>query len=163
MRNFTGEKLDEPTVRLLLAAAVRAPTAIHAEPWRFATIQDAALLKGLSDQAKVLFVAEVRRLHLDSGVRGLEAFNRQDFNVFYDAGTLIVICANLASQFAQTDCWLAAENLMLVADTMGLGTCVIGSAVGTLKAPDMKADIGRRGRSDRQGSQSHDCLAGAAL
>lgn len=55
---------------------------------------------------------------------------------------LIVICADKTGPFVAADCWLAAENLMLTACSMGLGTCVIGSAVAALNAPDMKTELG---------------------
>jgi nitroreductase len=142
VRSYTGEKLPQATVRELLAAAVRAPTAIHEEPWQFLVVQDDATLRRLSDRAKALFAAEVRRLHLDRGAHGLEAFSQPEFNVFYDAGTLIVICAKPMGPFVVADCWLAAENLMLAAHALGLGTCVIGSAVGALNAAEAKRELG---------------------
>jgi len=142
VRKYTGEKLDPATLRELLAAAVRAPTAIHEEPWRFLIVQDPLTLARLSDRAKVLFAERVKSLHLDRDDRGLSAFSQPGFNVFYNAGTLIVICGRSANAFAAADCWLAAENLMLSAYARGLGTCVIGSAVEALNAPDLKAELG---------------------
>lgn len=141
VRAYTGHKLDEATVRQLLAAAVRAPTAIHEEPWRFVIVQDDATLKRLSDRAKVLFAEQVKRLHLHRSGHDLDAFSRPEFNVFYDAGTLVIICGRTANPFIAADCWLAAENLMLTAHAMGLGSCVIGSAVAALNAPDVKVEL----------------------
>jgi nitroreductase len=71
----------------------------------------------------------------------LEALSRPDFNVFYDAGTLILICARPVSRFVSADCWLAAENLMLAACGMGLGTCLVGGAIAALNMPDVKAEL----------------------
>jgi nitroreductase len=142
VRSYTGEKLTEAAVRELLAAAVRAPTAIHEEPWQFLIVQNDATLRQLSDRAKALFAGEVSRLHLDRDSRALEVFSQPDFNVFYDAGTLIVICARPMGPFVVADCWLAAENLMLAAHALGLGSCVIGSAVGALNAPEVKRELG---------------------
>jgi len=65
-----------------------------------------------------------------------------EFNIFYNAGTLIVICGATSAPFAIADCWLAAENLMLAAQALGLGTCVIGSALGALNLPDVRAELG---------------------
>jgi len=48
------------------------------------------------------------------------------FSVFYDASTLIVIGARHPDPFAIADCWLAAENLMLAACALRLGSCCIG-------------------------------------
>jgi len=142
VRAYAPQNLDASTVRALLAAAVRAPTAVHEEPWAFAIIQDRAALKRLSDRAKPLFMEEVHHAHLDRGGHTLEIFASPDFNIFYDAGTLVVIGAQVAGPFVAADCWLAAENLMLAAYAMGLGTCVIGSAVAALNLPDVKSELG---------------------
>jgi nitroreductase len=142
VRSYSPEPLDQTTVRALLAAAVRAPTAVHFEPWAFAIIQDMRALKRLSDRAKPLFLEEVQRSHLDRGGHTLEIFASPDFNMFYNAGTLIIICGKPMGPFVVADCWLAAENLILAACSMGLGTCVIGSAVPALNSPDIKAEFG---------------------
>ena len=142
VRSYAVGTLDRPTVLALLAAAVRAPTAVHEEPWAFVIIQDREALKRLSDRAKPLFLDQVHRAHLDRGGHALDIFARSDFNIFHDAGTLIVIGATSAGPFAAADCWLAAENLMLAACSMGLGTCVIGSALAALNLPEVKAELG---------------------
>jgi nitroreductase len=65
----------------------------------------------------------------------------EDFNVFYDASTLIVICATARSHYAEADCWLAAQNLMLEACEIGLGSCPIGFAVAALNTPAIKREL----------------------
>jgi nitroreductase len=67
---------------------------------------------------------------------------RPDFDIFYHAGTLIVICAKPAGPFVVADCWLAAENLMLAACALGIGSCVIGFAVSALNTPEWKTALG---------------------
>lgn len=140
VRAYTPEAIDRPTLLSLLEAAVWAPTAMHNEPWQFIIIQDRVVLKRLSDRAKSLFSAEAKDLHPNNG--SLDLFSRPDFNVFYDAGTLVVVCAKSAGAFVFADCWLAAENLMLSAHAKGLGTCVIGLAVSVLNMPDVKQELG---------------------
>jgi nitroreductase len=142
VRSYSPERLDETTIRTLLAAAVRAPTAVHLEPWMFAILQDTNALKRLSDRAKPLFLEEVRRAHLDRGGHALDIFASPDFNMFYNASTLIIICGKPMGPFVVADCWLAAENLLLAACSMGLGTCVIGAALPALNTPDIKAELG---------------------
>jgi nitroreductase len=115
---------------------------VHQEPWAFAILQDKSALKRLSDRAKPLFVEDAHRAHFDRGGHALDIFTRPDFNIFYDAGTLIVICASPQGPFVAADCWLAAENLMLAACALGLGTCVIGSALPALNTSEGKAELG---------------------
>ena len=45
VRSYLPDRIDESTVRELLKEAVKAPTAVPAEPWAFTVIQDRALLK----------------------------------------------------------------------------------------------------------------------
>ncbi len=142
VRSYLPQAIARATVVELLSAAVRAPTAVHREPWAFVVVQDAPTLKRLSDKAKPLFVEEARHSHLDRGGHSLEMFMSPEFNIFYNAGTLIVICGATSAPFAIADCWLAAENLMLAARALGLGTCVIGSALGALNLPDVRAELG---------------------
>jgi len=149
VRSYAPAPLDRGTVRVLLEAAVQAPTAVHEEPWTFAVVQDRALLRRLSDRAKALRAEEAvaHERALDAAARARarqlsELLADPDFNIFYDAGTLVAICARPAGPFVEADCWLAAENLMLMACAMGLGTCPIGFAIPVLNAPDVKAELG---------------------
>jgi nitroreductase len=145
VRAYRPDPIDEETVCTLLDAAVRAPTAIHLEPWVFAVVQDRGLLARLSDRAKAAFLAgaatgesHAAQAHRDHP----SPLTQPDFNIFYDAGTLIVICAKPMGQFVTADCWLAAENLMLAACALGLATCPIGFAIPILNDPEVKRELG---------------------
>lgn len=149
VRAYTPQKIEKSTVRALLDAAVQAPTALHAEPWAFAVVQDVATLRRISDRAKGSWATEAahyRELHTQAdaamSAAFAERFARPDFCIFYDASTLIVICARPHGPFVAADCWLAAENLMLAASALGLGTCCIGSALPALNSPETKSELG---------------------
>ncbi len=149
VRSYLPEIVDEPTIHKLLDAAVHAPTAMHEEPWAFVVVQDRAVLKRISDRAKATMVAQAtahRDLLRAPGAapanRHVAMLTEPAFNIFYDAGTLIVICGRRLGEFVVADCWLAAENLMLAARGIGLGSCCIGSALPALHAPDVKRELG---------------------
>lgn len=142
VRSYAPERLDTVTIQTLLDAAIWAPTAVHEEPWAFVIVQDRAVLKSLSDRAKEIFSAEAEHAHPDQARHLLDILAKPDFNIFYDAGTLIIICARPKGAFVTADCWLAAENLLLAAYGMGLGSCVIGFAVPALNTPEIKAELG---------------------
>jgi nitroreductase len=108
----------------------------------FKVIQDRALLKRYSERAKAMFVEESRREEDTQISLHLGMLRDPAYNIFYDGGTLVVICRKVTSPFADADCWLAAENLMLAAVAGGLGTCCIGFAVPVLNAPDVKRELG---------------------
>jgi nitroreductase len=142
VRSYLPRRLDPATIRNLLEAATWAPTAVHEEPWAFVIVQDTGVLKGLSDRAKKIFTAEAEHAHPEQARHLLDMLAKPDFNIFYDAGTLIIICARPKGAFVTADCWLAAENLMLTAYSMGLGSCVIGFAVPALNTSGIKAELG---------------------
>ena len=47
-------------------------------------------------------------------------------NAFYDAPTVITMFAPKNFLFSVDDCAVAAENMMLAADALGIGSCYIG-------------------------------------
>ena len=142
VRDYKPRKIEQATIRTLLDAAVHAPTAMHEEAWAFAVVQDTNILKRLSDDVKKRVAAGADTMHplLQGHVPG--RFTTPDFNAFYNAGTLVVICGKPLGPFVVADCWLAAENLMLAACAAGLGTCPIGLAVEELNTPQWKFDLG---------------------
>lgn len=136
VRAYKPDVVDRDTVRLLLDAAVHAPTAVREEPWAFAVVQDKALLRKLSNHVK----ESMRQLDMEMlHERGHDFVFPE--NVFYDAGTLIVIYGKPLGPFVTADCWLAAENLMLAARALDLGTCVIGLAASTLNTAAWKREL----------------------
>ena len=141
VRTYAPRPVPEAAIRTLLEAAVRAPTAMHMEPWAFVVVQDPVWLQHASDVAKPLFLDHLRQA--GAGPAGVsKTFSDNAFNVFHHAGTLIVICAKTGLAFSEADCWLAAENLMLAACSLGLGTCVVGSAQTALNTAAVKAELG---------------------
>jgi nitroreductase len=149
VRAYTPKRLDKATVTALLDAAVQAPTALHREPWLFAVVQDPVRLRRISNRAKgmwplapppggALEAADVEKRHHQFAMQLADP----DFDIFYQATTLIVIGARSTDPFTLGDCWMAAENLMLAATALGLGSCCIGAAVPALNTPDGNLDVG---------------------
>jgi nitroreductase len=146
VRAYSDKQVGESVLRELLDAAVQAPSAMHLEPWAFAVIQDKAVLKRYSDRAKSILRAPDRAVGWGSAGRAPSdhpsMLDDPAFNIFYDAGTLIVVCRRQEGHFADAGCWLAAENLMLAAAQRGLGTCCIGFAVPVLNKAAVKRELG---------------------
>ena len=142
VRDYAPRTVEQSVIRTLLDAAVHAPTAMHEEAWAFTVIQDRNILRRLSDDVKTLVAKGADSIHPLLGGRAADRFTKPEFNAFYNAGTLIVICGKPLGPFVTADCWLAAENLMLAACAIGLGTCPIGLAVEALNTPQWKKELG---------------------
>lgn len=139
IRGYTEAKPSESVIRRLIDAAIHAPSATNDQPWAFVVVQDSRVLKHLSDTSKKL-----TRSHLlpDTALWEHRAMlDDPAFNVFYDANTLIVVCARPGAWPTNEDCCLAAQNLMLAAHGLGLGTCPVGFAREALNDSDVKISL----------------------
>jgi nitroreductase len=139
VRDFTDEPIGEGTVRTLIQAAIQAPSAMNCQPWAFIVIQDKGLLKKFSDRAKWLCAQAFKTEPSTETLQ--QMLDDPSFNIFYHSGTLIVICAKPTGQHPDWDCCLAAQNLMLIAHDMGLGTCPIGLAWPLFEQADVKREL----------------------
>ena len=137
IRNYTPEIIDSELIELLLNAAIQAPTAMHEEPCAFVIIQDTQILKILSEDIK----KNIRKQMVSgnsSSEHIVQLVEDDDFNVFYNASTLILICSQFSNKFTSADCWLATENLLLTASASQLGGCVIGLSIDTVNTKKWK-------------------------
>jgi nitroreductase len=107
-------------------------------------VRNQELLDKVSREAKALMVA-TPPADLAKGARAAHAqsmLNDPAFQIFYHAPVLIVISGNAAGSWITEDCAMAAENLMLAAHSMGLGTCWIGFAQSYLNTAAGKQRLG---------------------
>jgi nitroreductase len=135
-REYKSQSIDEKTIRRLIEAATQAPSAVNQQPWTFTVVRDQALLNQVSRDAKAHMLATMAADI--AGARG-EHFQTMlgdpAFQIFYHAPLLILISGNAPGPWIIEDCALAAENLMLMAYSFGLGSCWIGFAQSYLNTP----------------------------
>ena len=139
IRNFTDQPIEKELVEKLLWAATQAPSAMNSQPWAFAVIQDKALLKQYSDQAKTYLLSVLD--DYPPLIRYQAALSNPDFNIFYGASTLLIILARSTGPHPNEDCCLAAQSTLLAAHALGLGTCWIGFATPLLNQPKVKEEL----------------------
>ena len=138
IRDFTAVAPPREEVEALIEAAVQAPNGMNRQPWAFIVAAGRPLLAGWSDKAKAYFAAQAgTALH---GFR--EHLASPEFNIFYNAPALALICATDGDLMSLKDCCLAAENLMLAAHDRGMGTCWIGFAEPWLGSPEGRRELG---------------------
>jgi nitroreductase len=140
VRAYTDEPVPRATLEKLMQAAVQAPTAMNQQPWAFGIIQGADQLKSYSDRTKAYLLENIDTFTMLGRYR--DFFTNPDTHLFYNAPAVIIIFAKPGSATPDSDCSMAALNLMLAACDMGLGTCWIGFFVFYLKQPEVKAEFG---------------------
>jgi nitroreductase len=138
VREYTGEAVDEATLKRLITAAVHAPNAVNDQPWTFTVVRSRKVMEQISAAAKLHMLATARDASIERFRSHLE---NPEFDIFYQAPVLIVISGNIAGPWITEDCALAAENLMLAAFAEQLGTCWIGFAQSYLNTAKGKAAL----------------------
>ena len=140
VRAYTPMPVGQPTIQRIIQAAIQAPSAVDGQPWSFAVVRDRERLATIARQARNHLIETIAD---DSPMAHLKKFVADPgFDMFYGAPVLIVICATSAESGAAEDCALAAENLMLAARALDLGSCWIGLARPWLNQPACKAELG---------------------
>jgi nitroreductase len=118
IRQYQEKQISDDELNVLLESAVYAPSGsgqiedfIH-----FTVIQNKATMDRINNLAK-----EFAR---QSGIDYLiELGNNKEFNCLYGAPTFIIISYNENWVQPETDCAAATENMLLAAESMGLGGC----------------------------------------
>ena len=131
-RNYKPDPVTDEILLELINAGIYAPTATNQQLWRFAVVTDRAAIDRYSDLAKQLWLNSLPAMASAPGVTAeriamLEKMMRSPINIFHHAPALVFIFGPPA-RFIQEDCSCAAENMMLAARSLGLGSCWIGFA-----------------------------------
>lgn len=140
VRAFSAPVPSQEQLWRLIDAAVQAPNAMNRQPWRFTVVRDRALLRHISDRAKAHVLENAREALALHGIE--QMLSAPGFNIFNDAPVLIVISATESSDWAQIDCALAAQTLMLAACEEGLGSCWIGFSQAWLQTLEGRTALG---------------------
>jgi nitroreductase len=137
-RAYLDKPVSQEIINIIVEAGTWAPTAMNLQPWKFTIISSKEAVKQLSDKAKPILA----RMFPDTGDPKIRArFMAPDNNLYFNAPLMIFISA-AKSPYAVTDCTLAAENLMLAAYSLGLGSCFVGSGMMLTQDVTIKAELG---------------------
>ena len=129
---LTQEQLDA-----LLKAAVESPSARNMQPWHFTVVTNQELLNEVDAAMKE------ELMKLDPSQRS-ERLKDSAFHVFYHAPTVIFISGMPNFYYTPIDAGIAVENMALAAESMGLGSVILGmpkAAFAGEKAPELRKKL----------------------
>lgn len=139
VRNYKRQKLERETLENILKAGIFSPTGMNAQSARFIVV-DQELPKltelgidTLNDMAEDVLADEKSNKALKNYARMwkqiYKSYHEDGIDrLFYQPSAVIAAVANerFNKMTAGIDCAIACENMQLVADSMGLGSCYIG-------------------------------------
>lgn len=131
IRSYMPEQVKQEQLDTIIQCAINAPSALNRQSWEVRVIQNADLLNRIN--ASFVEKAKGKKLQ-GSAARAQEP----GFSVFHNAPTLIVVAKDKANPYSAVDCGLLAQNILLSAQSMNIGTCVVGNTASILNDPDSK-------------------------
>lgn len=127
IRRFADRQIEEEALEQILQAGLYAPSAGGRQGPIMAVCQDKQVNERLGRIKRAN--ARPRMATATSYVSREQPSIADDPNIknaFYDAPTVITLFGPRNFLFAAEDCAVAAENMMLAADSLGVGSCYIG-------------------------------------
>ncbi len=117
-RAFTDVQVTDDEMRVLTAAALAAPSAMNAQPWRVVVVQN----KDLLNEMETDIVAYFEETNDTAMVERLKSRNMK---VYYDAPT-VMFFPIADTVYSKIDCGIICENVALAATALGLSSVIIG-------------------------------------
>lgn len=127
IRRFEANQIEEAALQQIIQAGLYAPSAGGRQGVIFAVCQDSVMNERLG---------KIKRANSNFRMSTATSFISHEqpsivddanlTNAFYDAPTVISMFAPKNFLFSAEDCAAAAENMMLAADALGIGSCYIG-------------------------------------
>jgi nitroreductase len=128
IRSFKAEQIKAEELQAVLEAGMYAPNAGD-QAWHFTVIQNKEMLDKINFAAK----EAVKQLNIE-GIR--EIANNEEYNCLYGAPTLIIVSGNEQAPIPlEADCASATQNLLLAAESIGLGSCWIYFVIFAFNSP----------------------------
>lgn len=105
IRRYTDKPVTDETVRTLLEAAMTAPSANNKQPWQFVVITERAVLDAIPN---------------------FHPYSR----MLFEAPLAILVCGDMSAEsrigYVAQDCSAAVENILIAANSLGLGAVWLG-------------------------------------
>ena len=115
IRKYLDKPVEHEKLEAVVKCGINAPSGMNRQPWIVRVVEDQKLIADVTEVFKQENPEQVAR--------------DKDFkNMFRNAPNLICVCTP-ANGGGELDAGLLGENMMLAAQSMGLGTCCLGGPV----------------------------------
>lgn len=114
IRGFASQQINDSDLQTILECALNAPSACNKQSWHFTVIQDPDMIQYLNDTAKDNL--------MKSDIPLFKQYGEDDTVLLYGAPTLIVVSGDDEDYDAIIDCSAAVQNMLIAAQSLGIGT-----------------------------------------
>ena len=122
IRKYLDKPVEHEKLEVIVKCGINAPSGMNRQPWIIRVVEDQKLIADVTEVYKQENAEQVKR-------------DKNFKNMFRNAPNLICVCTP-ANGGGELDAGLLGENMMLAAQSMGLGTCCLGGPVRFLLSND---------------------------
>jgi nitroreductase len=138
IRKYTKRQVTDEELTTILECGTLAPSGMNMQQWFVAAVRDPAILREISALQKEAVLA----------MPGLPAAMREKtadpaFDATFGAPAVLIVTS--AGSRGSTDACLLGENMVLAAQSLGLGTCISGSVTMAFQGEKGKALLAKLG------------------
>lgn len=119
IRTFLPEQINGTDMQAIIEAGIYAPSATNKQPWHFTVIERKDIIDKLSEAFKEIAIKSDNEYIRKFG-------ENEEFHVFYNAPTVVLVSGDKNNEYALVDCAAAEENMLIAAESLGIGSCWIG-------------------------------------
>lgn len=134
IRSFKAEPLTQDQIGTLAEVALASPSGMNLQPWLFHFVSDPAKIAAVSEAAIGFFRKTGNQAVLDR-------IASRHPSIFYGA-PLVIFITTPKDNPSGVDTGIAVANLAIAAQSMGLGSCIIGMASAAFGS-DQGAEVAR--------------------
>lgn len=134
VRQYKPQAVEREKMQTIVECGINAPNAMNKQPWEVRVVDNADYINGVTE------------LYKKANPKAAEdpAFK----NMFRNAPTVVFIGHDTESESSPFDCGLLAENMMISAWSMGIGSCCLGSPARFMKTPEAAEYLQKLGFSE---------------
>lgn len=136
IRNYRYEQISEEDINIILLAGSYAPNGTGTQSWKFTAIQNPEVMKKVNESIRqaLLSIPVVAETH-PYIVSLIEKAKDENTNFLYYAPTFVIVSNLIDNGNSMPDSALAIGNMMLVAHSLGIGSCWLNQLPGMTHMP----------------------------
>ena len=144
VREYLDKEISDDDISFLIDCAGYAPSGLNMQPWAFLVIKNKDKILQLSEICKKSMIPILEEMKIKSKAASefLTFLRQKGSDMFYGAPVLVIILGNRNAPTAVYDCAMAAQTMMLAAQSIGIGTCWIGAAQRALMDEKLLRELG---------------------
>lgn len=116
IRQYKPQAVGRDTMQTIVKCGINAPNGMNKQSWAIRVVDNPEYINGITEVFKK---KNQDRIANDPNFK----------NMFRNAPTVVFIANDSSYELSQIDCGLLGENMILAAQSMGIGSCCLGSPI----------------------------------